>query len=109
MLTEYLKKSDMEKQNGERQATKFETELINLIPTFQKELFADNSVILTLSDVKSILKYESKKFLAVYNGEKLSSDDIEMLRTLVKKNNSGYEANSQSQSARIAETTGFFS
>lgn len=105
MLTDYLKQSDIAKQKGEKQATKFEMELIELIPVFQKELFADNSITLTLSDMKSIITRESKRFLNVCEGKHLDNDSIEILRELVIRANS----KDNNQTSRIAEsTTDFF-
>ena len=106
MLTDYLKQSDLAKQNGEKPATKFEQELIALIPTFQRELFADNSIILTLSDIKTIMMYESKRFLNVCDGKHLENDSVEILRALVLRTNS----KENTHTTRIAESsTDFFS
>ena len=106
MLTDYLKQSDIAKQNGEKPATKFETELIQLIPVFQKELFADNSIILTLSDMKNIIKRESKRFLNVCEGKHLDNDSVDILRALVIKKRSQEDTHT----SKIAESsTDFFS
>lgn len=111
----YLKKSDIEKQNGKKPMTEFESELIELIPLFQKELFGDDnkeSAELTLFDMKIMLKYESKRFLDIFNGKHEISDSAVVLRKLVVDTNNALEDEMEMDStpARIAESsTNFFS